>query len=205
MMKIVKDANPVLMVVGIFFLAALVFGWISLALVLLGLFAFTRYFFRDPDRQIPDTAKGILAPADGVILEINDVQMEDQQVKQIVTFMSIFNVHINRIPFNGKVLSKKYFPGKFLAADKLGIEKENEHMEIMLETEFGKMKVVQIAGLIARKIVCGLTEGERVAKGDRFGLIKFGSRVDIYFSDKAKLLVKTGQTTSAGETVLAEF
>lgn len=204
-MKIAKEASSVLIVITIFLVASLLFGWVSLALVLLGLFGFTCYFFRDPDRQIPDTPKGILAPADGVILEINECQLEDQAVKHVVIFMSIFNVHINRVPFSGKVISTQYFPGKFLAADKMGIEKENERMEIILETEFGKMKVVQIAGLIARKIVCYLKENQRVAKGDKFGLIKFGSRVDIYFSNKAKLLIKTAQTVTAGETVIAEF
>jgi len=184
---------------------------------------FLLQFFRDPEREI---AKGITAPADGVIKGIEDVildirtgkmiseaskskgRVQEKQGHQkryvrIITFMNIHNVHVNRIPIGGKVIGLKHHPGKYLAAYKKESEL-NERVEMMLSTPLGRVKVVQIAGLVARRIVPYVKEGQEVLKGDRFGMIRLGSRVDLYLpKDGVEVMVKKGAAVNAGSTTIA--
>jgi phosphatidylserine decarboxylase len=168
---------------------------------------FTLYFFRDPKRKIPAENRIILAPADGKILL---VQQRDHKVTGpsstlVSIFMSPFNVHVNRIPLSGKVTHLRYCPGQFLMAFDNKSMESNEKMEIGIDN--GEIKVLfnQISGFLARRIVCALTNGERVKAGEKFGMIKFGSRVDVILPPSASVLVKPGQITLAGETILARY
>ncbi|MBT3261594.1 phosphatidylserine decarboxylase [bacterium] len=169
------------------------------------LLCFVVYFFRDPWRRVSEEPGLIVAPADGKIMEIKEVDLNGQPSIQIIIFLSVFNVHINRIPYAGEIISTDYKKGKFHAAYKKGIQEKNERMEILMNTDQGVMKVVQMAGLIARKIVCKLQPAQIVATGEKFGMIKFGSRTDLYVPRKAHILVKEGQSVNAGLTILGKF
>jgi phosphatidylserine decarboxylase len=178
--------------------------------ILLGLiFLFNVYFFRDPDRIIPDNPRAILSAADGKVVQIVEEfepNFFQQQVKRVSIFLSIFNVHVNRIPIAGQVEYLKYIPGKFLAAFKEKASQENEQTEIGITGDSGyRVMFKQIAGIIARRIVCDLKEGQLVKAGARMGMIRYGSRVDIFFPLNAKVLVDLGQKVYGGETIIATF
>ena len=170
------------------------------------------YFFRDPERVIPEKKNIIISPADGKILfagpskapeNLSDNNQRD--LKKVSVFMNIFNVHVNRIPISGKVIWLKYVPGTFLNASLDKSSEDNERMIVKIEVSKGIfIYVVQIAGLIARRIKCDLTENESVTIGQRYGLIRFGSRVDVYFPKDFNVLVNKGQTSISGETILAD-
>lgn len=168
--------------------------------------AFTLYFFRDPEREIPQGENLIVSPADGEIVGVDSVEhcpFIDGPAQRITIFLSIFNVHINRSPVKGKVEYRHYTPGKFIDARDDKSSLENERNAIGIETADGKRYlVVQIAGLIARRIVCWKNPGEQLETGERFGLIKFGSRTEIYMPIDAKIQVKRGQKVMAGTTVI---
>jgi phosphatidylserine decarboxylase len=180
------------------------------------LWLFTLYFFRDPERKLPPGLKEnqIVSPADGKIVVIEDVVSkektifdESEQLKQISIFLSPLNVHVNRIPMTGVVKFLKYVKGDFVAAfDKRASEK-NERSEIGIENESTGEKILfrQIAGFVARRIVCELTEDCRVIAGEKFGMIKFGSRVDIFLKRDSKILVSINQKVVGGETLIAEL
>ncbi len=170
------------------------------------------YFFRNPDRITPTKDNLVISAADGIIQKITEIYppaelgLEKKKMTKISVFINIFNVHVNRIPATGKILSLNYNPGKFFNAslDKASIH--NERQSILLETvKKEKIAFVQIAGLIARRIVCDLEEGSEVKAGERFGLIRFGSKLDIYLPLNASILVSEGQISIAGETILADF
>ncbi|AFB20840.1 phosphatidylserine decarboxylase [Rickettsia canadensis] len=170
------------------------------------------YFFRNPDRYVPINDDLVISPADGVIQEIKEalppleLGLGDIAMIRVSIFLNIFNVHVNRIPANGKILALHYNPGKFFNAslDKASIY--NERQSVLMETDQGqKIIFVQIAGLIARRIICDLEEGNEVKTGERYGIIRFGSRVDVYLPLKTALLVSKGQTTIGGETIIADF
>ncbi|MEK7280326.1 MAG: phosphatidylserine decarboxylase family protein, partial [Nitrospirota bacterium] len=163
---------------------SLAVGWRCTALVLFLITLFTVWFFRNPRRIIPNSHELIVAPADGKIIEVKE-ELEKKYLNgkaiKISIFMSVFNVHINRIPFPGKVLSVSYNPGRFISANRDKASLENEQNAILMETKEGKrILFIQIAGLIARRIVCWIKVGNTVERGERFGLIRFGSRVDIF-------------------------
>lgn len=178
-------------------------------------------FFRDPERTPPSGAGLILCPADGRLLAPvrmappEELGLGGQEMLRLSVFMNVFNVHVNRVPCNGTVTRLAYRPGKFFNAsfDKASVH--NERMSVRLKAErpanasregvASELVFVQIAGLVARRIGCALKEGQRVCRGDRFGIIRFGSRVDIYLPDGTRVLVKEGQHVRAGETALAEF
>jgi phosphatidylserine decarboxylase len=171
---------------------------------------FCAYFFRDPPRVIPDGKNCVLCPADGKVLEI--VQGTDpassEPVWVVRIFLSIFNAHLQRAPITGRVQAIQYKKGKFLDArdPRAAFENEQNRIEIVpLDSESGGVVVTQIAGLIARRIVCWVKPGQVVESGERLGLIRFGSQVDVVFPQKAKLRVQTGQSVTAGDTVLAEM
>lgn len=170
------------------------------------------YFFRNPDRFTPIDDDIIVSPADGIIQKISEaippseLGLGEQEMIRISIFLNIFNVHVNRIPANGKILSLYYNPGKFLNAslDKASIH--NERQSVLMETKGGnKVIFVQIAGLIARRILCDLEEEAEVKAGERYGIIRFGSRVDVYLPLKTAVCVTEGQTAVGGETIIADF
>ncbi len=180
----------------------------SLMAITLVFLIFGIVFFRDPERKIPEGKDLILSPADGKIIsimEIYDGEFLKENCYRISIFMSPLNVHVNRVPVTGIVEFLKYYPGKYLIAFEEKASEKNERMSIGISSENGKIKFVQIAGFIARRIVCDLEENQKVRAGERFGMIKFGSRVDVYLPKNVNILVKSGEKVYAGETVLSKF
>jgi len=176
--------------------------------VLLIFLLFTLYFFRDPERTIPEGDTIILSPADGKLVLIKELEYTDYleaPATQLSIFLSPLNVHVNRVPWSGKVGFYRYIKGDFMVAyDHMASEK-NERTEIGLERNGQKILFKQIVGSIARRIVCPLKEGDNLVKGERFGMIKFGSRMDVILPRNAKLQVNVGQKVVGGETVLASM
>jgi len=189
--------------------ATLIFALLEyevIAAILLFLTGFIVYFFRDPARIIPDAEDGVVSPADGKVIlveKIFDDRFVHEHVYKVSIFMSIFDVHVNRLPFAGEVEKIQYVSGSFYAAntDQGGLA--NEHCAVILSTakDFS-YAVVQVAGLVARRIVCWAEKGDKIERGSRFGLIRFGSRVDIYLPQQMQLEVRSGQRVRAGETVI---
>lgn len=172
----------------------------------LAITAFVLYFFRDPERFISDKEHIIVCPADGKVIAIEkiyDDEILQEGVYKISIFMNIFNVHVNRIPYSGRISRILYSPGKFYSADSEKGALHNEKCATIVENDSGvKIAFVQVAGLIARRIVNWLEVGDVVTKGERFGLIRFGSRVDIYVPADTALAVEKGMKVSAGETII---
>ena len=182
-------------------------GWHCLATLGLGLTAFTVYFFRNPERYPPENDNAIVAPADGKIIFVGKVPEDryfgGQEVTKISIFMNVFNVHVNRVPVNSKVIDQFYNRGRFFNASLDKASFENEQSGMLLETESGvKFLSVQIAGLIARRIISYPETGDLLERGWRYGLIRFGSRVDLYVPEGVEVSAKLGDKTVAGETVL---
>lgn len=168
---------------------------------------FTVYFFRDPDRKPEIQDRAVLSPADGKIIDIRELKDDHNPLGEpslrVSIFMSVFNVHVNRVPVSGKVIKISYHPGKFFSANLDKASAENENNKIILETDDGtRLVTVQIAGLIARRVVCWINENDRVTAGNRFGLIRFGSRLDVYLPQDSQITVKQHQKVKAGETKL---
>jgi len=182
------------------------FGVVWLAVLLAAITVFIICFFRNPERYFLDDAKMIICPADGKVIRIEEVDVGGTitgRFKKISIFMNVFNVHVNRSPYNGKVETIAYHEGKFLSANLDKASAENERNEIMIRTEDGRMLwVVQIAGLIARRIVCWTHEGARIEKGERFGLIRFGSRVEVFLPPDSRIVVHLGDKVKAGQTMI---
>ncbi len=199
--------------IAIFAVAAIVLNTISEALGLVGvvLTLWCVYFFRDPDRVTPAREGLIVSPADGVVQLIDraappgELEMGDSKRWRVCVFMNVFNVHVNRIPIAGTLSKLSYRPGKFLNASLDKASEFNERQSLSLDLGDGRdMAFVQIAGLVARRILCDVSEGQSVKTGERFGMIRFGSRVDVYLPDGVEPLVSTGQASIAGETVIAD-
>ena len=178
--------------------------WINLTMALLTLFSL--YFFRDPQR-IPPNNDGFLSPGDGKVVQIIDVEdAEIGKAKQISIFLSVFNVHSQRVPLSGKVISKTYNSGKFLAAFNHKASLDNEQTVVMFETESGKRyKIKQIAGLIARRILNYMEPENRVERGQRLGFIRFGSRVDIIVPPEFQIDVSLGDMVRGNQTIIGRF
>lgn len=196
------------------------FGYFLLSFIIFSAIAFLMQFFRDPNRKVPQDKGIIVAPADGRILKgqidkIEVVEHDDPLMEHILdkgekgirvsTFMSPFDVHVNRVPVSGEVIKTQYYPGKFKMA--FGdIEKENEKNLIVIDSEYGKFGVIQIAGFVARRIVQYVNVGDKVQIGERIGMIRFGSRVDLILPYKnCKLMVKEGDKPKAAETIIAKM
>lgn len=182
-------------------------GWLGLVLTV-----WCFYFFRDPERVTPDKPDLVVSPADGTIQMITKVKapeelgLGDAKFTRVSVFMSVFNVHVNRAPAEGKILKSVYVPGKFLNATLDKASKDNERQILAMKTKGGKtLCFVQIAGLVARRILCEATEGMEYKAGERFGLIRFGSRLDVYLPEGVEPQVCLGQTMVAGETVIADL
>ena len=163
-------------------------------------------FFRDPDRVTPNRPGQVVSPADGRVIAAELVSggpFFDEPVRKISIFMSIFNVHVNRIPAGGRISKISYRPGAFFAANLDKASEKNEQNAVTLDTREGKQVVfVQIAGLIARRIACWIREGDEVQAGQRFGLIRFGSRLDVYLPEGSRVVVQPGHKVKAGKTIL---
>ena len=196
-----------------FGLAALILGSLASPLGWIGAMAtaWCAYFFRDPVRYTPLDDSLIVSPADGIVSAVGyfvpppELGLGVEPMQRISVFMSVFDCHVNRAPVAGRVTKIAYTPGLFLNADLDKASEDNERNGIVIDTPQGRVGVVQIAGLIARRIVCFVREKDTLATGDRFGLIRFGSRVDVYFWSAARPLVTVGSKAIAGETVLAEL
>lgn len=169
---------------------------------------FVLQFFRDPPREIPQAANAVLSPADGRIVVVARAHdpYTDREALKISVFMNVFNVHSNRAPVDGKIEKVQYFPGKFVNADLDKASLENERNALAITTTSGhSVTCVQVAGLIARRILCYVKAGDTLARGQRYGFIRFGSRVDVYLPLTATPKVTVGEKVSATETILAEL
>jgi len=175
--------------------------WIFLALL-----AFCINFFRDPNRTVPEGENNVISPADGKIVKIDTIQDPELGEMTLVSiFLNVFNVHANRMPFEGSFTDVKYHEGKFLAAFDHKASDENERTEITFSTKFGSMKVKQIAGLIARRILCYAKTGSTMAKGGRLGFIRFGSRTDLILPNHVNLSVNLGEKVVGNRTIIGTF
>lgn len=165
---------------------------------------FFTLFFRNPERKTPDDEKLIVSPADGKVIKIEEIIENDileGQYKKISIFMNVFNVHVNRIPYAGEVEKIVYKPGKFFSANMDKASLLNERNLVLIKAADGKkILIIQIAGLIARRICCWLKQGMHVKRGERFGLIKFGSRLELFLPSDSGIIVKIGDKVKAGET-----
>ena len=182
-------------------------GWVGVVLT-----AWCAYFFRDPERVTPGESGLVISPADGMVLLFEDAPpplelgMGDGVRPRVSIFMNVFNVHVNRIPAHGVIEKISYRPGRFFNASLDKASEHNERMSVSMKTNQGaEIAFVQIAGLVARRIKCGLAEGQQVRAGDRFGLVRFGSRVDVYLPAGTRPKALPGQTAVAGETVIADL
>jgi phosphatidylserine decarboxylase len=179
--------------------------WYVAAGVLLFLAAFVFSFFRDPERVIAAEPGAVVSPADGRVVVVTDEENAGRSGKRISIFLAIWNVHISRAPAAGTITKLDYRPGKFLAAMRERASVENEQNVFTLSTEAGEMVFKQIAGVIARRVVSWKKAGEKVALGERIGLMRFGSRMDVWLPNEAELLVKSGENVKGGISVLAQW
>ncbi len=204
--KIARPGIVFLIAEAIVTVAFAVTGMALLALISLTAVLFTGWFFRNPERTAPDIKGAVLSPADGKIIRIEQLESAphyQERCNKISIFMSVLNVHVNRIPYDGTISRIRYNPGKFFSANLDKASQDNEHNAVTLMTDRGKrICFVQIAGLIARRIICDLDPGDRVKKGERFGMICFGSRLDVYLPERTRLQVEIGQKVSAGTSLL---
>ena len=190
----------------ILFLLVVFFYFIYKPLFILSLILliFTFYFFRDPERVVPIGDDILVSPADGLITNITEIKEGKKTYIKVSIFLSIFNVHIQRLPISGEVIKVDYIEGKFINATLDKASDENERLKITIKNGNNLIYVTQIAGLIARRIVNYVKPNENINQGDRYGIIKFGSRVDIEFPNNFKLLVNEGQQCIGGETIIAQ-
>ena len=190
----------------ILFLLVVFFYFIYKPLFILSLILliFTFYFFRDPERVVPIGDDILVSPADGLITNITEIKEGKKTYIKVSIFLSIFNVHIQRLPISGEVTKVDYIEGKFINATLDKASDENERLKITIKNGNNLIYVTQIAGLIARRIINYVKPNENINQGDRYGIIKFGSRVDIEFPNNFKLLVNEGQQSIGGETIIAQ-
>ena len=203
---IAHEGIPFILLSLVLTILAAFFGIVWLAVILGILTVFIVSFFRNPERSYKPQDKLVISPADGKILKIEDVGIEGTiagRFKKISIFMNVFNVHVNRAPYAGKIEKIQYHKGKFLSANLDKASAENERNEVLIRAEDGRaVWVVQIAGLIARRIVCWTSEGADIQKGERFGLIRFGSRVEVFLPPDSTVVVRPGDKVRAGQTPL---
>jgi phosphatidylserine decarboxylase len=177
--------------------------WPAAILIFLGLFVF--YFFRDPNRAIPSAPGTVVSPADGHVVEIVDEMFDSTMGHRVTIFLAIWDVHVQRAPVAGRIANVVYRPGKFYAAFRSAASVENEQNVIYIDTPQGTLVFKQIAGAIARRVICWKRKGEMVALGERVGLIRFGSRVDIWLPMEAEVVVRRGQKVQGGASILAKW
>jgi phosphatidylserine decarboxylase len=205
-LPVAKQGFVFITVVAALFVASALAGWTFVATVSLLSTILVVNFFRDPERTVPAEPGAVVAPADGKIVFVGKV-VEDRFIRRemlrISIFMNIFNVHVNRVPFSGEITRVHYEKGEFLAANVDKASRENEHNAVVLRVASGELiAFVQVAGLIARRIDCWVKTGDRVERGERFGMIRFGSRVDLYVPPTWRLAVAAGRHVKAGESIV---
>jgi phosphatidylserine decarboxylase len=186
-------------------LIAALMGWMGTAAVFLLLAALVAYFFRDPERQPPADPNAVVSPADGRIMEVVSEPFDGLPGQRISIFLAVWNVHVNRAPMSGTLHKVEYRPGKFYAAMRSRASIENEQNVFYLDTQRGRIVFKQIAGWIARRVVSWKSPGDSLAMGERVGLIRFGSRMDVWLPPGAKILVRPGQKVAAGTSILAQW
>ena len=205
--------------ISIFLILTIIIGWIWTPLYYVGftLTLWCIYFFRNPSRTTPILSGSnknnlIISPADGIVIDISkinpadDIGLPEGKWTRVCIFMNVFDVHVNRSPMLGQITYKKYIPGSFFNASLDKASEENERLILNMDTENGnKIAFVQIAGLVARRIICDVDIGHSLKAGEIFGLIRFGSRVDIYFPSDVSVMVLKGQKMIAGETIIGDF
>jgi phosphatidylserine decarboxylase len=189
---------------------ALIFGQHVLAPQIVGVIflffgGFILYFFRDPHRVIPADPLAVVSPADGTVLEVVPEQLGERQGRRITVFLAIWNVHVNRSPMDGEITKVDYRPGRFYMAMKQTASVENEQNVIYLDTAQGEIVFKQIAGFIARRVILWKSAGQRVNRGERIGLVRFGSRADIWLPLEADVVVKAGDRVAGGSSVIARW
>ena len=208
-LPIAKQGFVYIAVLAALFLASTLAGWKFVATVSLLATILVVNFFRDPERTVPADPSAVVAPADGKIIftgKVVEGRFIRREALKISIFMNVFNVHVNRVPFSGEIASIHYEKGKFLAANLDRASWDNEHNAVVLRLANGEeIAFVQIAGLIARRIDCWVKPGDRVERGERFGMIRFGSRVDLYMPPTWRLVVATGQHVKAGESIVCYY
>jgi phosphatidylserine decarboxylase len=183
---------------SLFWIGAILTGWCA-------------YFFRDPERVVPTDDRFVISPADGVVSAVGpavppaELGLGAAEMTRVSVFMNVFSCHVNRAPMRGRITRIEHRPGKFLNAELDKASSENERNGLVIDGPHGPIAVVQIAGLVARRILCWAEQGENIAIGERFGLIRFGSRVDVFLPKGAVPRVAIGQTAVAGETIIADF
>jgi len=204
---IAREGYPFAVIAVGLFLLALFAGWAYTSVLLLGLLVWVVWFFRSPPRMVPTGDRLVICPADGRVLDVlPDPDREDGKGIRVAIFMNVFNVHVNRFPVDGEVISTEYIPGKFINADFDKASEDNERNRITMVTAEGHtVTFVQIAGLVARRIVSWARTGVSGGAGDIFGLIRFGSRVDVHLPEGSDIWVRAGQRVMAGETVLGKL
>lgn len=206
---VAKEGYPFIFFSAFCTLVVAALGMPALAGALLLVTAFILSFFRDPERFVTEQENAVVSPADGKIIgieRVTDSRFTDGEAQKISIFMNVFNVHVNRVPATGKVMKILYRPGKFYSADSVKGALQNEYCATVITTPQGKkLAFVQIAGLIARRIVCWLEPDDQAVRGRRFGLIRFGSRVDLYLPLDTEIMVKQGEKVRAGETVIGHL
>ena len=204
---IAREGFPFIGIGSAVTLLFLFLGLVSLTIVAGALTLFVLYFFRDPDRRADVQEKDVLTPADGRVVGVWNLESGENalgtRAVKVSVFMSLFDVHVNRIPAGGRISRISYRPGAFFAANLDKASEKNEQNAVFLDTRGGRRIVfVQIAGLIARRIACWVGEGDEVQAGQRFGLIRFGSRVDVYLPEGSRVVVQPGHNVKAGKTIL---
>jgi phosphatidylserine decarboxylase len=206
---IAGEGLPFIIPLGGATLLAFVAGFQGISLVLLVVTLFVVWFFRNPQRNTPEKDGLVISPAAGRVIRIEETTSDEQPgrtFQKISIFMNVFNVHVNRIPCSGEVRFIRYREGKFLSANRDKASALNERNTVLLRTADGReIMTIQIAGLIARRIVCWLKEGMQVSRGERFGLIRFGSRVEVFLPLGSTFLVRVGDKVRAGETPIGEL
>jgi phosphatidylserine decarboxylase len=206
MIRLAPEGYPFIIVSGALSAAALAYGGLVFGVPLLLLALFMVFFFRDPERKVPPGENVFVAPADGKIVLIREVFEPahlKSGMKEISIFMSPSDVHVNRAPCGGKVKEIKHNKGGFLAAYKEEASLRNENIEMVLETRYGDILVRQVAGFLARRAVCRKRKGDVLKRGERYGMIKFSSRVDTYLPESVDVKVRLNDKVKAGETILA--
>jgi phosphatidylserine decarboxylase len=188
-------------------LLALALDWPSIATLSLAAAIFFGYFFRDPERIPPADPRAVVAPADGKVILVDEVADGDVgPALRVAIFMNVFDVHVNRAPAGGIVVGVRHYPGRFLAAYREDAATANERRVTVVETEPGcRIKIVQIAGLLARRTISTVQPGDRLERGQRLGMICFGSRVDVYLPERCEIIARKGDRLTAGESVVARW
>ncbi|MGA1863156.1 phosphatidylserine decarboxylase family protein [Deferribacter thermophilus] len=202
---IAKEGFPFILITLIAFLILLILPKGILLTILIILLLLFIWFFRDPERDIPPYEDIVVSPADGKVVEITEEEFDNKLFKKISIFMNIFDVHVNRAPLDGEVVSVEHKPGKFLAADNPKSSFENEQNIIRIATNYGEVVLKQVAGLVARRTVAYVKKGDKVLIGDRIGIIKFSSRVDLYLPTNFHINVELNDRVKAGETIIARY